>query len=542
MAMPIPPDVVITRTAREPVWNPTLGIEVPAAAPGTPRHRLVTIGDSLTHGFQSGAIFNTHISYPAIIAHEMGWYEQFRYPTYEGFGGLPLNIENFIRELEQEFGDRIDWWEALPALLRARSYMDQVEDYWERGPGSQVPQATGIHHNLGVWGWDLRDTLSRNAEVEKAEIQPPRDNLLTQIVENANARSALRVLESARDAAGGALTPLEAAAHLGAEGTTESGGGDGIETLLVLLGANNVLQTVVKLEVIWSDDGFDDLNQKTRFTVWRPLHFQSELNQVVTRVRGIRARHVIWGTVPHVTIAPLARGVGDKIRLDSRYFPFYTRPWIRDGDFNPHEDKNFTADEARAVDCAIDQYNDAIAEAVRAARQDGKDWYLLDVAGLLDRLAFRRYLEKPEAQPRGWKRSYSPYVLPPELQALTPVPNSRFFLSGPTGRTQGGLFSLDGVHPTTIGYGILAQEFMNVMHLAGVKFYLPDGRTLRSGTPRVDFRRLIDLDTLISSPPRSLTSDLSLLGWADEKLDMIQRTLGIHFGGERAAGAAASGG
>ena len=35
----------------------------------------MTIGDSLTHGFQSGAIYNTQISYPRIIAWEMGWSE-----------------------------------------------------------------------------------------------------------------------------------------------------------------------------------------------------------------------------------------------------------------------------------------------------------------------------------------------------------------------------------------------------------------------------------------------------------------------------------
>jgi hypothetical protein len=32
------------------------------------------------------------------------------------------------------------------------------------------------------------------------------------------------------------------------------------------------------------------------------------------------ARHVIWGTVPHVTIVPIARGVKGKVRPGSRYF------------------------------------------------------------------------------------------------------------------------------------------------------------------------------------------------------------------------------
>ena len=61
---------------------------------------------------------------------------------------------------------------------------------------------------------------------------------------------------------------------------------------------------------------------------------------------------------------------------------------------------------------------------------------------------------------------------------------------------------------------------------AGVKFYLGDGRTERTGPVRVDFRRLISRDTLISDPPRSLSSDVRLIGWIDENLGgVIDRML-----------------
>jgi hypothetical protein len=113
--------------------------------------------------------------------------------------------------------------------------------------------------------------------------------------------------------------------------------------------------------------------------------------------------------------------------------------------------------------------------------------------------------------------------LPPELQALKPIPDSLFFRSDPHGRTAGGLFSLDGIHPTTIAYGILAQEFINVMHLAGVDFYYGDGKTKRPVPVQVDFQRLIKLDTLVSHPPSSLSSDLKLIGWFDEKMDLFRR-------------------
>jgi hypothetical protein len=509
-----PEEVVVTDRPPEPVWDPTFGIEVVPGAEGTPRHRLVAIGDSLTHGFQSGAIHNTDVSYPAIIAHEMGWLRFFRYPSYFGLGGLPLNLEFLIRELEEEFGDRLNWWELSLALFRARHFMDRVEDWWERGSGARVPNIAGINHNLGVYGWDLRDTLERTADVLEMEIVEPTDHLFRQIIEDANQRAALRVLRSARDKSGKPLTPLGAATELGAEGTIE-GEGDGIETLIVFLGANNALPSMLRLEVVWSDDGYDDLRKKQRFTVWRPSHFRAELDLVVEEVRKIQARHVIWATVPHVTIAPIARGVGSKVRKGSRYFPYYTRPWITTEDFDAKSDPHITQQEARAIDSAIDQYNDAIKETVRDARNDDRDWLLFDVAGLLDRLAVRRYIEDPLARPDWWRK----YELPPELAALSPEPDSRFFASGPEGRTGGGLFSLDGVHPTTIGYGIVAQELINVIQQhAGVRFYLGDGRTERTDPVRVDFRRLISRDTLISDPPRSLSTDVRLIGWIDENL------------------------
>jgi hypothetical protein len=89
-------------------------------------------------------------------------------------------------------------------------------------------------------------------------------------------------------------------------------------------------------------------------------------------------------------------------------------------------------------------YNDHIAGSVMRARKAGLDWYLLDLAGVLDRLAFRRYMQDEAARPSWW----SPYPIPQELEALGV--DSRFFESDETGLIQGGLFALDGVHPTTV--------------------------------------------------------------------------------------------
>src|SRR4051812_44428255 len=83
-----PKDVEVRAEAPPPVGDPTLGIEVAVNRDGRRRNRLVTIGDSLTYGFQSGAIFNTdlRLAWPTIVAWELGCDHQVRRPTYPGYG------------------------------------------------------------------------------------------------------------------------------------------------------------------------------------------------------------------------------------------------------------------------------------------------------------------------------------------------------------------------------------------------------------------------------------------------------------------------
>ena len=114
---------------------------------------------------------------------------------------------------------------------------------------------------------------------------------------------------------------------------------------------------------------------------------------------------MILATIPQVTIVPIARGGGGKTRLGSRYFNYYTRPWITDDDFDARRDPSLTADEARAIDSAIDAYNETIIESVREARSGATiDWYLFDLGAALDRLAARRYSKTRPLAPPGGRR------------------------------------------------------------------------------------------------------------------------------------------
>jgi hypothetical protein len=70
----MPDDVEITwaSEAAEPQDESAVGIVVEARSCREVANRLVTIGDSLTHGFQSSAISKANLSRPALVASAMG--------------------------------------------------------------------------------------------------------------------------------------------------------------------------------------------------------------------------------------------------------------------------------------------------------------------------------------------------------------------------------------------------------------------------------------------------------------------------------------
>src|SRR3989344_960463 len=516
-----PDEVIVNMEPRSPDFDPTLGIPVAQTATlGTSMNKLVTIGDSVTMGFQSGDIFNTKYSWPKIVAAEIGCDPGFRFPLYESFGGLPANIEYLVRSLEHTYGSNIDLWELPGASFRLRHLMSEIADYWQLGAGVEAPLTSAIMHNLAICGWDIRDALSRTAKNLKDFRLTPKKNSIKRYLANAKIRAGLGVYSSMDETD----TLLDAARKLGDQGAKPGSGGDaatpGIETLVVFLGANNVLASVVLLDVQWSGPGFDQLSkEKDEYTVWCPSHFKSEYLLLVNELKKVKAQHVILVNVPHVTIAPIARGVREKVQSKSRYYPYYTRPWISDAQFNPDHDPHITENQARAIDSAVDQYNDVIADVVRERRRAGQDWYVMDIAGMLDRLVHPRYIKSPDPQPTWW----TPYDLPEAFNSIDPTPDSRFFASDSDGRMQGGLFSLDGVHPSTIGYSLIAQEIINIMQLANVPLYFGDGKTLRPGPVKVDFERWLRADSLNSNPPASLSSDLKTFAWLDATADLLTK-------------------
>jgi hypothetical protein len=291
----------------------------------------------------------------------------------------------------------------------------------------------------------------------------------------------------------------------------------GIENLIVSLGANNALGTITQLGTpSYTDDRIleDPVGMREQFNLWRSEHFAHFYAELVAQVEALNAEHVFVANVPHVTIAPLARGVGttadDRLPGDPRYFRYYTRFWITDDLFDPRKHPYLTGEWAKEIDVVIDQYNETIAQAVQAH----PGWHLVDVNGLLERLAYRRYRESGLEVPGG------PYEFPPNwnvaLQAAgLPELTSHYFTVRNNRRVRGGLFSLDGVHPTTMAYGLMAHEFIQVMRQVGVPFV-----ELATGQPRadpvqIDFARLLRLDTLVNTPPGPLDDVIGVAEWLD---------------------------
>ncbi len=460
------------------------------------KHRLVTVGDSITQGVRSGAAVDGRLSWPQFLADAMGVGDGFRSPIVATADrGLPVNLEHLATEVLDRFGTKLSWHEVPLAALLVRRWMDQVEDHWEAGPGSVPPVVdpeAGPYHNLGILGFDLRDALSLTAAECDRRIPGVRadDDLIDQVPEAAGLRIARRVLATA----GPDKTVFDAAQAIADDG--------GLEVLVVMLGSNNALQVASNLELHWSGPGYDDLDAKGRYTLWQPHHFAAEYDAVVEAAAAVGAEHTVLTTVPHVTIIPLARGVNGKMAPGSRYFEYYTRIWIDDDSFQPGRDKHITHSEARDADAAIDAYNEHI-RAAAAAR--GAGWHVFELGDRLDSMATKRYIEDRSARPAG----FVPYQWPEPLDRLDPLLGTRFFRSKSGRRTEGGIFSLDGIHPTVVGSALIAHELSLLLRHAGVQ------------VSDVDLGAALQSDELNTDPPDIVDSVLGIAGWLDQTADIF---------------------
>lgn len=496
--------------------------------------KLFTIGDSISQGFMSGAAARTDQSYSTIIANVLKA-KNYNYPEWEK-GGLPVNIETIFRKLEKRFGTNIsgplEWPMAINTL---NSHLDEIEDYYERGPGySSKWPGDKPFHNVSVRGFDaaypwLINPNLCNKQIEASEDKKddwwgmPGQSLL---------RTAKRVLESGTKNGPSNPSQLD---WLDFHHTNE-----GIENIFIWLGANNALGTVLELDIKQtSNDGKAFVNGpesvsyeeriKAEWNLWHPEDFRIEYEFTLNKVIEILEKNpknvdykVFIGTVPLVTICPLIKAVGgsadrENIKVEewyvdennpcpmgieelsksvineysyAKYYPYF--PFAENFTITT---QHLNLSKILHIDTMIRKYNRIIQETVAKANQriGSRRFYLVDVSRSLSDIALKR-------------NNYDPkYKFPEYFTNAYPKVDSRYYGTTRDGKINaGGLFSLDGVHPSAIGQGLIAYEFLKVMKKAG-SF---------NGNPEteIDWHSIFNSDTLYKNP-------IGLLGEIYENAD-----------------------
>jgi hypothetical protein len=183
---------------------------------------------------------------------------------------------------------------------------------------------------------------------------------------------------------------------------------------------------------------------------------------------------VFLGTIPLVTIAPLAKGVGDTfdVPIQSDNGEINVVTYYKNYTYYPFDEKyafetgtNLSFTQVLHIDNCIRQYNRTIKRlGEERNRLYPERYHIVDMADVLDQLAFKRNNGVPR------------YVFPEYFDFKYPTINTKFYHADrKKNLKQGGIFSLDGVHPTAIAHGLIAHEFLKVMQSVNVPSATPNG-------------------------------------------------------------------
>ena len=454
-----------------------------------PKHKLVVIGDSLAQGFQNGGIYRTDINFPSFIHRCFKPKTSFDQPRFTAQAGIPLNLEVLLRGLADDFGPTLEWDEYAAAASHTVTTLKRIKKYWEGGIKDLSIKRDTPFHNLASWGFSINDAWMVNEKNSREFIEQHKDkySIFGLLPEHAKFTTARMVLNPSLNPAYELRSQLDNVQVLQDDG--------GIENLIVCLGHNNALGAVLNLRLTWSED--EDLDSFIAFrkhSIYRPEHFEREYRSLAERVAKIGAERVFVPTIPYPTIPPILRGVNSEFSSDHLgYFDYYTQFWIWDEDFDPIKHPHLTKDEAIQIDFAVDEYNSIIRTI---AREYG--FHVVPMAKNVAGMARRRLGgELTRSYPNNFvaalkRNPNTSHLVDENNEAMLTTDFIR--LDKESGKVyKGGIFSLDGVHPTTIGYGLMANVYRTVMLKAGVKFQSP-----------MDWDYIIEQDSLVTYPPTLL--------------------------------------
>lgn len=463
------------------------------------RHSLVAVGDSLAQGFQNGGIARTDLSFPSMIARAMGPGVRFETPSFVAQGGIPLNLEALLRGLQDEFGREIGWNESLSSVAYIIRTLKRVKDHWEgrRRPLSH-PRDTPWHLQA-VWGFAMNDAWLITERLAHSFIEQNEEtfSVFSFLPEHAMYTTARLVTNPSLGDTHRDTTLLDNVAWFAADG--------GIENLICCLGHNNYVRAASELRLTLSES--TDLGRfhgERSCTVFRPEHFELDLRILFEKLAMMRIRRVFVPTFPHISCAPVIRGVNLDGRIPTDgYYDYYTRFWLRDGEFSPERHAHLTRADVLQLDAIVDGYNQIL---IGMAESYG--FHVVPVNRFVSRLAGRpsghSLWDRASVHPKAMRAIFAAHPSFQHLPAERPLTTEFIRINSETGLVnRGGVFSLDGIHPTTIGYGMIADLYIRTMKKAGVRF-----------ERALDWERIIREDELLSHPPyliRNLDSILSYM-------------------------------
>ena len=183
---------------------------------------MVTIGDSLTHGFQSLAISKTDLSWPAQVARALGLSgSEFRFPTYEGYGGLPLDLEWVVRGLQVKCPE-LDFEDSPMALIWLLHFAHEVKHWWTSEADKHWHPGPGFNHNLAVYSYDVQNSYTRTLQEIQASIAQAPSGLLARLLNPLTPHDVDRAAQRVLANAGPDSTLVSVAEILGQQGRIES--------------------------------------------------------------------------------------------------------------------------------------------------------------------------------------------------------------------------------------------------------------------------------------------------------------------------------
>lgn len=421
----------------------------------TPGPEIMAIGDSLYQGVRSMTIRSDlcQNSTPAQVARAFGW----RFASPDMPQPIVTNMEEWLRSLD---------------LSEIDDSLGELSDFWYNAPTS--PSGRPCFDNISVAGselWHLYDYTPARATADLADLAAQaggtrlsfkHSGLLSSWIYACNTRFTLNPMNDP-DLAG--MTQIDLVKERKPK------------RLLVNIGSNNGL---------W-DMCFEARNCRMYFgppdvpPQQRSLADYNSYEQVYKLAEALASLDV-----PEIYFNSLARprGVANLMPTPD-HVEWTDHP--EDGYFPQYENRfglagygTFDAATMARLDQYVAQENGRI-HGILAGKLGGRlRW--VDMYGFLDRIDAKHW-----GDDRGW-RSSKGYLL-----------TNNMFESGFVIRfAHGGMFGLDGMHPTFVGYGMMARNVLSAM----------------GGDPsKVDLNALARQDGLIEHAPSSWTALMFL--WRD---------------------------